>query len=133
MKLRLPTAIVPVVVAFAATLFGAAVAGADPEQHLGSTTIYCPSAMMFYNPGYCDPHLPDPLHDHCAGGRVGSLMSDGYCDGEPYPDGSYWHAVQHGAATVEHPRGWMALVKECVVRDGSGTQPAPPGGCGGAV
>lgn len=133
MKPRLTTAVATVALASATALFGAAVAGADPEQHLDTTTTYCPSAMMYYNPGYCDPHLPDPLHDHCAGGRVGSLMSDGYCDGEAYPDGSYWHAVQYGAATVEHPSGWMALSKECVVHDGSGTRPAPSGGCGGAV
>lgn len=133
MKSSLTTAGVTVAFASAIALFGAAVAGADPTQNADATTMYCPSAIMFYNPGYCDPHLPDPLHDHCAGGRAGSLMSDGYCDGQHYPDGSYWHAVQYGAATVEHPGGWMALPKECVVDDGSGIRPAPPGGCDGAV
>jgi hypothetical protein len=121
------TAAVVTVVFFAATpLFGAAVAGADPDPHCSG------GVMTYYQAAYCDPHIPDPLHDHCLGGRVGSLMQDGYCDGEPYPDGSYWHITQYGDATVDHPSGWMALAKECVVPDGAGTQPAPPGGCGGA-
>ncbi|HET9874490.1 MAG TPA: hypothetical protein VFQ37_01835 [Mycobacterium sp.] len=129
MKPRLAELAMTVAVAAATALFGAAVVGADPDQQ----NSYCPSAMMFYNPGYCDPHMPDPLHDHCAGGRMGSMMSDGYCDGEPYPDGSYWHVTQPGAPTVDNPSGWMSLTKACVVHDGPGTQSAPPGGCGGAA
>src|SRR5699024_8279234 len=123
-----------VTLAAATALFGVAVAGADPDPHLPDPpSTYCPSAMMFYNPGFCDPHMPDPYHGHCAGGRVGSLMWDGHCDGAPYPDGSYWRVIQYGGSTVEHTKGWMSLTKECVVGEGAGTQPAPPGGCGGAV
>lgn len=133
MKSRLTTVFATVACASVGALLGAAVAGADPDQNVDSPATYCPSAMMFYNPGYCDPHMPDPLHNHCAGGQMGSMMSGGYCDGEAYPDGSYWRAIQHGAATVEHPGGWMTLDQQCVVRDGSGTRPAPAGGCGGAV
>jgi hypothetical protein len=107
-------------------LSGGAVAGADRDYHCAGYI------MTYYQAAYCDPHTPDPLHDHCLGGRTGSLMSEGYCDGEHYPDGSYWRVTQHGAATVEQPRGWMAMERQCVVGDGSGTQPAPPGGCGGA-
>src|SRR5690625_4272669 len=101
MKPGLATTVVTAAFAAATALFAAGVAGADPQD------TYCPKAMMFNNPGYCDPHIPDPFHDHCAGGRMGSLMSDGYCDGERYPDGSFWRVVQHGAPTAERPQGWM--------------------------
>lgn len=130
MRPRPSAAVLAVAVAAATALSGADVSGvavADPDN------TYCPNNMMFSNPGYCDAHMPDPMRGHCDGGRTGSLMSEGYCDGEPYPDGSYWRVTQHGAATVENPGGWMALTKQCVVHDGAGTRPAPPGGCDGAV
>jgi hypothetical protein len=128
MKRGLATAIVTVVFPAAIALFGTAGAGADPDYHCAGFI------MTYYQAAYCDPHIPDPLHDHCLGGRMGSLTQDGYCDGEPYPDGSYWHLTQYGSPTVDSPNGWMSLAKECVVHDGgAGTQPAPPGGCGGAA
>lgn len=127
MQHRFLRQIVPAVFAGVAALGGVGVAAADPEPN-----YQCP-AMMFQNHGNCDAHNPDPFRDHCFGGRAGSLMDDGHCDGEPYPDGTFWRVTQHGAPSVERPGGWMSLAKECVVADGAGTRPAPPGGCGGAV
>ncbi len=131
MKHRLAAAAVPVAWAAATAVFGIAFAGANPDpQPTDPQDGYCP-AMMFQNHGYCDPHIPDPFRDHCFGGRTGSMMHGGNCDGAPYPDGSYWRVTQRGVSTVENPKGWMSLGKQCVIGDGS--QPAPPGGCGGAV
>lgn len=126
MKARFVKLAVAAVFAAATVLCGVAVAAADPEPQ------QCP-AMMFQNHGYCDTRNPNPFRGDCFGGRSGSLMVDGHCDGEPYPDGSFWRVTQHGAATVEQPKGWMSLTKQCVVYDGADARPAPPGGCGGAV
>jgi len=71
-----------------------------------------------------DPHIPDPGHDYCPGGGIGAKFFSGYCDGAPYPDGSYWHVVGLGP--------WD-LSTTCVVVNGQVPQPAPPGGCGGSV
>jgi hypothetical protein len=77
-----------------------------------------------------DPHIPNPAAGYCAGAKVSERNSAtglGYCDGSPYPDGSYWHIVQTGVA------GPPAM--QCVVKNDSGATPlrAPPGGCNGAV
>lgn len=85
-----------------------------------------------------DPHMPNPLNGYCPGGGVGNVF-EGYCDGEHYADGSYWHKINYGAMTFP----WMMpgstqptqIGLSCVVDpDGAPVpQPAPPGGCGGAV
>jgi len=76
-------------------------------------------------------------HRHCCcggvGGGAGSQISMAYCDGVPYPDGSYWHAIQYGAPMIGHPYGLLSPGLQCVVPGGPVPQPAPPGGCGGAV
>jgi len=67
-----------------------------------------------------DPKIPDPIMFWCMGGG-----QPGYCDGEHYPDGSYWHVIN---APVVRMR------MDCVIDNGSPLPPlAPPGGCGGAV
>jgi hypothetical protein len=74
-----------------------------------------------------DPKIPDPIMFWCMGGGSGNLLlgQPGYCDGERYPDGSYWHVVN---APVVRMR------MDCVIDNGSPLPPlAPPGGCGGAV
>jgi len=74
-----------------------------------------------------DPKIPDPIMFWCMGGGAGNLLlgQPGYCDGEHYPDGSYWHVIN---APVVRMR------MDCVIDNGSPLPPlAPPGGCGGAV
>jgi hypothetical protein len=74
-----------------------------------------------------DPKIPDPIMFWCMGGGAGNLLlgQPGYCDGQHYPDGSYWHVIN---APVVRMR------MDCVIDNGSPLPPlAPPGGCGGAV
>lgn len=80
-----------------------------------------------------DPHMPDMASGYCPGDGQGIPVWLGYCDGVPYEDGSYWHIIQYGVPMIGHPNGLLSPGKQCVVRDGAGTAPAPPGGCGGAV
>jgi len=64
---------------------------------------------------------------------------EGYCDGEHYPDGSYWHQLMAGGLGFR----WLMpgatqptnFGLSCVVDPDNGPvpQPAPPGECGGAV
>ena len=44
-----------------------------------------------------DPHMPNMQAGYCRGGGMGSQISLAYCDGVPFPDGSYWHTIQYGA------------------------------------
>lgn len=37
-----------------------------------------------------DPHMPDGGSLWCQGG-LGNVAMIPYCNGLPYPDGSYWH------------------------------------------
>lgn len=72
-------------------------------------------------PPWNDPHYPDRQHGSCAGGRGGWIVY--WCDGEHYPDGTYWHQVFNAGADAVKP--------QCV-RQGDGPTPEPaPGGCGG--
>lgn len=80
-------------------------------------------------PPWQNPHYPDMTHGSCAGGNGGGF-GVGYCDGEHYPDGSYWHQTYSwntygGTLSFDQP--------ECVVDPDGGPlpQPAPPGGCDG--
>jgi hypothetical protein len=99
-------------VAASAALFVSGVASADP-----------------------DPHIPNMQAGYCPGGGMGSQISLAYCDGVPYPDDSYWYAIQYGAPMIGHPYGLLSPGMQCVVNPDGGPvpQPAPPGGCGGAV
>ncbi len=95
------------------------------------------SAVLSAAPAYADPvpdpHMPNMHAGYCPGGGMGSQISLAYCDGVPYPDGSYWHAIQYGAPMIGHPYGLLSPGLQCVVGGGAIPQPAPPGGCGGAV
>lgn len=79
-----------------------------------------------------DPHKPDFGANYCpGGGTVGAPSPEPYCDGAPYPDGSYWHATQY-ATSGKNP----FVVVQCAVQ-GHWPQPpiplpAPPDGCGRA-
>jgi hypothetical protein len=85
-----------------------------------------------------DPHIPNPLTGYCPGGGAGNVF-EGYCDGEHYPDGSYWHQLMAGGLGFP----WLMpgatqptnFGLSCVVDPDNGPvpQPAPPGRCGGAV
>ena len=43
-----------------------------------------------------DPHMTNMQAGYCRGGGMGSQISLAYCDGVPFPDGSYWHTIQYG-------------------------------------
>jgi hypothetical protein len=77
-----------------------------------------------------DPHVPNTAEGWCPGGGVGGFSGFGYCDGDRYPDGSYWHQVRGKA-----PFAGSILTLTCVVDPDGGPLPplAPPGGCGGVV
>lgn len=55
-----------------------------------------------------DPHIPNPSTGECAGGSMGSPIWMGFCDGERYPDGSYWHTRQWGIPLYGNPNGLAA-------------------------
>jgi hypothetical protein len=73
-------------------------------------------------PPWLDPHYPDFARGSCPGGAGGFFI--GWCDGQPYPDGSYWHqqtwSSQYGGTGGGKP--------QCM---GPDHNPAPPGACGG--
>jgi hypothetical protein len=93
------------------------------------------TAMMFAAPAHADPdpHIPNMGAGYCPGGGMGTQIYLAYCDGIPYPDGSYWHAIQYGVPVIGHPYGIVSPGLQCVVGGGAVPAPAPPGGCGGAV
>lgn len=76
-------------------------------------------------PPWADPHFPDKQHGSCAGG-TGGAFGFGWCDGEHYPDGTYWHQIVWGN---QYGSGGQTPV--CVRDDGSPQPPPAPGGCGG--
>jgi hypothetical protein len=84
-----------------------------------------------------DPHIPNPQTGYCPGGGYGGYL--GYCDGIKYPDGSYWHYIQYAVPgdspflESDEPEGLLMPEMRCVVENGLIPDPAPPGGCGGAV
>lgn len=87
-----------------------------------------------------DPHMPNPSTGYCPGGSMGSPIYLGFCDGEHYPDGTYWHTRQWGIPLYGNSNGLLGTNgggpagAECVIDNGSPMPPpAPPGGCGGAV
>jgi hypothetical protein len=63
---------------------------------------------------------------YCPGGGMGSQISLAYCDGVPYPDGSYWHTIQYGAPMTGHPYGLLSPGLQCVL--GGGAIPSSPAG-----
>ncbi|TVS85214.1 hypothetical protein [Mycobacterium helveticum] len=109
---------------------------------LAAATVAAGAACITTWPAHAapDPHMPDPLRDYCPGGGAGNVLMGGYCDGEHYPDGSYWHKLMAGGAyslpiMVPGQSEPADLGMSCVIDPDNGPvpQPAPPGGCGGAV
>ena len=99
------------------------------------------STLVFATPAHAgpDPHMPDPFTGNCPGGGGGNAW-EGYCDGLHYPDGSYSHKINYGAATafpffVPGQTKPTQVGLSCVIDPDGGPipQPAPPGGCGGAA
>ena len=98
------------ILAAAGILAAAQLVGSVPITHAGP-------------PGTDDPHTPNPEYNYCPGGGSGDPGSY-WCDGEPYPDGSFWHMFKRAHT-------WHAY---CVVDKGNPVPPpAPPGGCDGAT
>jgi hypothetical protein len=73
-----------------------------------------------------DPHKPDITHSFCPGGQWG-YGSLGVCDGDKYPDGSYWHQW------MKTYLGGPKFYYDCVGGDEPLPGPPPPGGCEGAI
>ncbi len=109
-----------------------------PTMKYVMTVALIATAMLAAPAGHADPdpHKPDVGANYCpGGGTVGTQSPEIYCDGVPYPDGSYWHAIQHGAS------GTTYVVVQCVkpapppgpfsglVPQLPGPLPAPPGSC----
>ena len=68
------------------------------------------TAMLAAPAGHADPdpHKPDVGANYCPGGAGvgGQRPREPYCDGVPYPDGSYWHAIKRGASG--RPSSWCS-------------------------
>ncbi len=73
-----------------------------------------------------DPHQPDMTKGYCPGGRWG-FGDLAVCDGEKYPDGSFWH--QWMQTWFTGPQFYF----DCVSGGEPLPGPPPPGGCGGAI
>jgi hypothetical protein len=86
-----------------------------PTMKYVMTMALIATAMLAAPIGHADPdpHKPDFGANFCPGG--GGPSPEPYCDGVPYPDGSYWHAIQRGTS------GSSFVVVQCV-------KPAPPPG-----
>lgn len=97
---------------------------------LGAAALGC-AAVMVSSAGVAsadppDPHKPDMTTGYCPGGRWGWGQL-AVCDGEKYPDGSFWH--QWVRTYLTGPQ-WFY---DCVSGDEPLPGPAPPGGCDGAI
>ena len=88
------------------------------------------ATLLSAGAAHADPsQKPNIATGDCPGGQ-GGILAVAWCNGEKFPDGSYWHNVAMTGGTFATPRFEM----NCVIDDAfpSGT-PAPPGRCGGAV
>ena len=73
-----------------------------------------------------DPHQPDMTKGVCPGGRWG-YGNLAVCDGEKYPDGSFWH---------QWMKTWMVGLQfyyDCVGGDEPLPGPPSPSGCDGTI
>lgn len=98
--------------------------------HHSVAILGCAAAVMLCAPiagaDPPDPHQPDMTKGYCPGGRWG-WGNLAVCDGEKYPDGSYWH---------QWMKTWMVgpqFYYDCVSGDEPMPGPPPPGGCNGAA
>lgn len=80
--------------------------------------IAAPTAWAVPNP-YMDPNHPDFVAGWCPGGGTG--YSSGWCNGEPFDDGSYW-----SLQAIDNDR---MIIPKCI--DATGWAYAPIGACGG--
>ncbi len=97
---------------------------------LGAAIVGCAAACVFSTAVAAadppDPHQPDMTKGYCPGGRWG-WGNLAVCDGEKYPDGSFWH---------QWMKTWMVgpqFYYDCVGGDEPLPGPPPPGGCNGAI
>ena len=123
--------------------FGAA--GIRLSMIVGAVAVAANMALAPAAHAAPDPHIPNPSTGQCAGGDMGSPIYLGFCDGEPYPDGTQWHIFTYGLPVYGHPNGAFGSGgfqdanpgpngAQCVMSNsGPIPAPAPPGGCGGAV
>ncbi|HTQ18478.1 hypothetical protein [Mycobacterium sp.] len=96
----------------------------------GAAILGCTAALVF-SPAVAsadppDPHQPDMTKGFCPGGRWG-YGNLAVCDGDKYPDGSFWH---------QWMKTWIAgpqFYYDCVGGDEPLPGPPPPGGCNGAI
>ena len=81
------------------------------------------TAMLAAPAGHADPdpHKPDVGANYCPGG-ASQGPPEAYCDGVPYADGSYWHAMQRVSGGNN-----SFVVVQCV------KPPPPPGPFGGLI
>ncbi|HEU4359876.1 MAG TPA: hypothetical protein VFR27_00025 [Mycobacterium sp.] len=83
-----------------------------------------------------DPNLPNMAANYCPGGRDDTPFVH-HCMGTKYPDGSYWRESQYFVARYSPDYlggpGLHCLIDYGPMRYGSAIEPAPPGGCNGAV
>lgn len=96
---------------------------------VSAATILAPAPTAHAGPLDIDPHDPDLTRNHCPGGQWGFGRLR-VCDGEKYPDGSYWHQWRGG-------NGWVGPTwnYDCVGDSGNNIFPGPPtpDGCDGAI
>ena len=81
-------------------------------------------------PAHAEPGLPRPPGT-CPGGkesRFGSPSGRGFCDGYHYGDGSFWRIWDYELTPSQPECLWGSVHGGLWWPD-----PAPPGGCGGAV
>lgn len=74
-----------------------------------------------------DPHIPSYNNGWCPGGGLGVEGRAGWCDGEDYDDGTFWH--QRGYEGV-----WgFKISTACSIRTDNPLmlEHAPAGGCDG--
>ena len=102
---------------FMRTRHGAAILGC-------AAAFVLPTAVASADPP--DPHQPDMTKGFCPGGRWG-YGNLAVCDGEKYPDGSFWH--QWMKTWIVGPQFYY----DCVGGDEPLPGPPPPGGCAGAA
>lgn len=96
---------------------------------LGAATLGCAAVIVssaaVASADPPDSHKPNMTMGYCPGGRWG-FGELAVCDGEKYPDGSFWH--QWMRTYITGPQWYY----DCV----SGDEPLPgppPGGCDGAI
>jgi hypothetical protein len=96
----------------------------------GAAVLGCAAAFLLSTPVASadppDPHQPDMTKGYCPGGRWG-WGNLAVCDGEKYPDGSFWH--QWMKTWAVGPQFYY----DCVGGDEPVPGPPPPGGCNGAA